>query len=63
MKKTFDCGHKGYGKLCHRCEEAARLVVRSQSESVASKKSQMTTEAERLRSVPKKVSEVVVTGS
>jgi hypothetical protein len=23
-KKTFPCGHKGYGKTCHRCEQERR---------------------------------------
>ena len=63
MKHAFECGHKGKGKLCHRCEEAARLVVLSKSENVDSKRQAMVLEAERLRTVPKKVSEVVVTGS
>lgn len=24
-KKTFPCGHKGFGTECHRCAEAARF--------------------------------------
>ena len=24
-KKTFPCGHKGYGQACHRCEQDNRL--------------------------------------
>ena len=25
-QKNFECGHRGFGKLCHRCEEADRLM-------------------------------------
>lgn len=25
-KKTFPCGHKGYGKICHRCEQERQAV-------------------------------------
>ncbi|MGC8213094.1 DUF7682 family zinc-binding protein [Ralstonia pseudosolanacearum] len=26
MKRTFECGHRGLGKYCHRCANAARAV-------------------------------------
>ncbi|MGD1901071.1 MAG: hypothetical protein ACFB9N_02395 [Geitlerinemataceae cyanobacterium] len=29
-KKTFPCGHKGYGQICHRCAEEAKLKERAQ---------------------------------
>lgn len=24
LKKRFECGHRGFGKYCHRCEDADR---------------------------------------
>ena len=28
MKKTFDCGHKGKGKFCHRCANGKMIPER-----------------------------------
>ncbi|MGC9502119.1 DUF7682 family zinc-binding protein [Baaleninema sp.] len=35
-KKTFPCGHKGYGQVCHRCAQAK--VLETQKEQVRAKK-------------------------
>ncbi len=41
MKRTFECGHRGLGKFCHRCANAARAaehaaaVVKAQREQKA----------------------------
>ena len=29
-KKTFPCGHKGYGQICHRCEEERKAREKQQ---------------------------------
>lgn len=28
-RRAFPCGHRGHGKTCHRCEDADRLLARS----------------------------------
>ncbi len=35
-KRTFPCGHKGYGKACHRCQQ--KQVVRYQEHQVLEEK-------------------------
>ena len=30
-RKRFDCGHKGFGKECHRCESALKFKAMSES--------------------------------
>jgi len=60
MKKHFDCGHTGKGKLCHRCELAASLMVRSKAETDTSKITSMKAEAERLYAVPKKAGQAMM---
>lgn len=33
-KKIFPCGHKGYGQVCHRCQqEMAQLIEKQQQKS------------------------------
>ena len=29
MKKTFECGHRGLGKYCHRCEQEAKAIAKA----------------------------------
>jgi hypothetical protein len=31
-KKTFPCGHRGFGSLCHACEDEKRARERAESE-------------------------------
>ena len=26
LKKRFECGHRGFGKFCHRCADAERAT-------------------------------------
>lgn len=46
MKKTFKCGHKGYGVTCHRCDEAQRL------EDIANGKAQPASQDKRKKGKP-----------
>ncbi len=50
-KKTFDCGHTGYGKFCHRCadEERRRREKQSRKEQ---KKQQRQAWQEHLAAAP-----------
>ncbi|MFM6192014.1 MAG: hypothetical protein ACKPEN_12585 [Planktothrix sp.] len=36
-KRTFPCGHKGYGKLCHRCNQQ-EVTQDSQNQAIEDKK-------------------------
>ena len=38
-KRTFSCGHKGYGKVCHRCEQQ-KIVERQEDRQLAEKRNQ-----------------------
>jgi hypothetical protein len=60
MKKHFDCGHTGKGKYCHRCDQAAALVVQSKEEKDAGKLTAMKAAAEKLYAVPKKAGQVMM---
>jgi hypothetical protein len=31
-KRTFPCGHKGFGKYCHRCEQEEKLCQKEKEE-------------------------------
>jgi hypothetical protein len=37
-KKTFSCGHKGYGQICHRCAQA--VALQEQDDRVRAEKRQ-----------------------
>jgi hypothetical protein len=60
MKKHFDCGHTGKGTFCHRCEQAAALVVRAKEEKDAGKVTVMKAAAEKLYAVPKKAGQAMM---
>lgn len=34
-KKKFDCGHKGYGQICHRCEQKQAIWDKKRQEKDA----------------------------
>ncbi|MDY7023114.1 MAG: hypothetical protein SWJ54_17495 [Cyanobacteriota bacterium] len=36
-KRTFPCGHKGYGKVCHRCEQK-QMVKHQETQEIAEKR-------------------------
>ncbi|MDX2214577.1 MAG: hypothetical protein SFY66_14900 [Oculatellaceae cyanobacterium bins.114] len=46
-KKQFDCGHKGYGQYCHRCEgvKSQQITSPSRQESTYPFYSKLKTEA------------------
>ena len=60
MKQMFDCGHKGKGKFCHRCEQAAAKVVAARDEKDTSKATALKAAAEKLYAVPKKAGQVMM---
>ena len=45
-KKTFPCGHKGYGQICHRCASAAERVSVLQKQRAWEEKKQQKQEWE-----------------
>lgn len=51
-RRPFDCGHKGYGQFCHRCEQAAALAVRAKSETDKEKAAKFRQDSERLFALP-----------
>jgi hypothetical protein len=34
-KNRFSCGHKGYGKFCHRCQQAEQLEAKARELSAS----------------------------
>lgn len=34
-KNRFSCGHKGYGKFCHRCQQAEKLEAKARELSAS----------------------------
>lgn len=39
-KKSFDCGHTGFGSYCHRCRQADRAAERSAARQAAQRRAQ-----------------------
>ena len=56
MKKTFNCGHKGMGKFCHRCQQAVQALDRSKAlaKSEPSKAEALAQKSKALFAVPTK---------
>lgn len=63
MKKLFQCGHKGRGQYCHRCEQAAELKkdakLHEEKKDIV-KAGELYAKAQKLLAVPKKESNNLV---
>ncbi len=59
MRKTFKCGHRGFGRLCHRCQQALNLIERCATEKDEKRKAAFKEEGARLFTVPRKVGAIV----
>ena len=44
-KRTFPCGHKGYGRKCHRCEQEQMLQQRVDEEIAEKREKKLEWEA------------------
>ena len=44
-KRTFPCGHKGYGRKCHRCEQEQMVQQRSDAEIAEKREKKLEWEA------------------
>jgi hypothetical protein len=58
MKTLFNCGHKGLGKYCHRCEQAVEYVdlAKDLEKKDPERAKEYKAKAEKLFAVPQKVS-------
>ncbi len=54
QKKTFPCGHKGYGQICHHCDQQQQLVEHKKQEKTHWQ-STFATDPIDLRHLPKNV--------
>ena len=53
-KKTFPCGHKGFGRICHRCAQE-RAALEKKQQLKRDWESSFEQDAIDLRNLPKKV--------
>jgi hypothetical protein len=53
-KKLFACGHKGYGQVCHKCEQQAAEITKKK-QSKTDWEATFATDAIDLRKLPKNV--------
>jgi hypothetical protein len=58
-RKSFKCGHWGFGLECHRCHQAIEFLDLAKKEPKAEKAAQLKAEGERLLNVPRKVSSAI----